>query len=80
MKEIIKEFEELCSNLSISNDSPNEELIKEYFDRYAMSKQISLQKDVHQREMLWAMYKEGFDMATKSLISANKMVQDKKLQ
>ena len=43
MEEIIKEFEEMCGNLSISNDSPSEELIKEYFDRYAELKQFSSQ-------------------------------------
>lgn len=45
MEKIIQEFEDLCGNLAISGDSPSEETIKQYFDRYAKALQL-LQPDV----------------------------------
>jgi hypothetical protein len=44
------------------------------------SEQFSLHGVSHQRELLLQAYKDGFDSATESLLAANKMVQDRKLQ
>jgi hypothetical protein len=46
----------------------------------AIKKQFSLQGVSHQRELLLQAYKDGFDSATESLLAANKIVQDGKLQ
>lgn len=42
MEELINEFEEMCGSLSISHDSPSEETIKEYFEKYYELKQLKL--------------------------------------
>jgi hypothetical protein len=43
-------------------------------------KQLILSGVSHQRKLLLQAYKDGFDSATESLLAANKIVQDRKLQ
>jgi hypothetical protein len=37
MSTIIKQFQQLCADMAITQDSPSEQVIREYFDRYAFS-------------------------------------------
>lgn len=34
LDKIIEQFEESCATLCITNDSPDKEMIKEYFEKY----------------------------------------------
>lgn len=67
------------SELETASEDPltdNEQIINELFAKIKNLNMYIRQ----QNELMFKSYKEGFDSATESLIAANKVVQEKKMQ
>ena len=76
-------FKEHSDKLGLLWTNDQWQAVMDAMDEYAQQevKNIAVQADVMQRsEQLLQAYKEGFDAAVETLVGANKVVQQKRLQ
>jgi predicted enzyme involved in methoxymalonyl-ACP biosynthesis len=80
MREFIEQIDERIKKLQEETTDINIGKVAELNLVKIRLQQLTLTAVSHQRELLLQAYKDGFDSATESLLAANKMVQDRKLQ